>query len=76
MKLDRRTLSHEMSEKIRHMAVQCAREGEKPSIVIKSFGLSRACIYPWIRVERKQGVHTLAARKHLGRMPALTLSKS
>jgi transposase len=72
MKLDGRTLSHEMSEKIRHMAVQRVREGETPSVVIKSFGLSRTCIYPWIRAARKQGVHALAARKHPGRRPALT----
>jgi len=55
MTLDGRTLSHEMSEKIRRMAVQRVREGEKPSVVIKSFGLSRTCIYPWIRVARTQG---------------------
>ena len=72
MKLDGRTLSHEMSEKIRRMAVQRVREGEKPSVVIKSFGLSRTCIYPWIRAARKKGVHALAARTHPGRRPALT----
>lgn len=71
MTLDGRTRSHEMSEKIRRMAVQRVREGEKPSVVIKSFGLSRTCIYPWIRAARNQGVHALAARKHPGRKPSL-----
>jgi hypothetical protein len=44
MKHDGRTLSHEMSEKIRRLAVQRVRAGEQPSVVIKSFGLSRTCI--------------------------------
>ena len=44
MKHDGRTLRHEISEKIRRMAVQRVREGEQPSVVIKSFGLSRTCI--------------------------------
>jgi len=72
MKLDGRTLSHETSEQIRRMAVQRVKEGEKPSAVIKSFGLSRPCIYPWLRAERKNGMQALAARKHPGRKPALT----
>jgi transposase len=72
MKVDGRTLSHEMSEKIRRMAVQRVKEGEKPSVVIKSFGLSRTSIYPWIRSARKKGVSALAARKHPGRKPTLT----
>ena len=72
MKLDGRTLSHEMSEKIRRMAVQRVREGEKPSVVIKSFGFSRTCIYPWIRAARTQGVRALAARTPPGRRPAPT----
>jgi transposase len=72
MKVDGRTLSHEMSEKIRCMAVQRVKEGEKPSVVIKSFGLGRTSIYRWICAERKNGVQALAARKHPGRTPALT----
>ena len=72
MKLDGRTLSHEMSEKIRRMAVQRVRAGEKPSVVIKRFGLRRTCIYPWSRAVRTHGVRALAAHKHPGRRPALT----
>lgn len=72
MQLDGCTLSHEMSAKIRHMAVQRVREGEKPSVRIKSFGLSRTCIDPWIRAARTNGVHALAARKHPERRSALT----
>lgn len=75
MRIDGRTLSHETSEQIRRMAVQRVKEGEKPSAVIKSFGLSRPCIYPWLRAERKYGMQALAARKHPGRMSALTPSE-
>lgn len=72
MKLDGRTLSHEMSEKIRRMAVQRVKEGEKASVVIRSFGFGRTSIYRWLRAERKNGAQALAARKHPGRQPALT----
>src|ERR1700694_402156 len=72
MKIDGRTLSHEVSEKIRHMSVQRVTEGEKPSVVIKSFGLGRTSIYPWIRVARKNGMRALVARQHPGRKSALT----
>jgi transposase len=72
MKIDGRTLSHEMSEKIRHMSVQRVTEGEKPSAVIKSFGLGRTSIYPWIRVAHKKGMQALAARRHPGRTSTLT----
>jgi len=72
MKLDGRTLSHEMSEKIRLMAVQRVKEGEKPSVVIRSFGLGRTSIYRWLNAERTHGTTGLAAHTHPGRQPALT----
>ena len=55
MKLYGRTLSHEMSEKSRRMAVQRVREGEQPSVVIKRFGLSRTCIFPGFEQHAKKG---------------------
>lgn len=45
MKIDGRTLSHETSETIRRMAVRRVRDGERPSDVIRSFGLCRTSIY-------------------------------
>jgi transposase len=72
VKLDGRTLSHETSEQIRRMAVQRVKEGEKPSAVIKSFGLGRTSIYRWLRAERKNGAQGLTARKHPGPKPTLT----
>ena len=44
MKIDGRTLSHEVSEQIRIMAVRRVREGERPSDVIRSYGLCRTTI--------------------------------
>ena len=72
MKVDGRTHTHEMSEKIRLMAVQRVNEGEQPSAVIKSFGLGRTSIYPWLRTEKKKGAQALAARIHPGPEPTLT----
>ena len=47
------------------------KEGEKPSVVVASFGLGRTSIYRWLNAERKNGASGLAARKHPGRQPAL-----
>jgi len=71
MKIDGRTLSHDMSEAIRRFAVQRVKEGEEPSIVIKSYGLCRTSIYRWLRSDKKGGEKALVARKHLGPVPAL-----
>jgi transposase len=66
MKIDGRTLSHEVSEKIRQMAVQRVQEGELPSAVIASYGLCRTSIYRWLRAAQKRGPDALRARKHPG----------
>jgi transposase len=72
MKIDGRTLSHEMSEQIRIMAVRRVREGEKPSEVMRSFGLCRTTIYRWLKLAEGSGEEALAARKHPGRPFTLT----
>jgi transposase len=72
VRIDGRTLSHETSETIRHLAVRRVKEGEAPSAVIKSYGLCRTTIYKWLTAERRGGVGALVARKHPGRKPALT----
>ena len=71
MQVDGRTLSHEISETIRHLAVQRVKEGERPSSVIRSYGLCRTTIYKWLRATRRGGIKALKARKHPGRAPAL-----
>ena len=72
MKIDGRTLSHESSETIRMMAVRRVREGERPSVVIASYGLCRTTIYRWIRAARRSGLRSLKARKHPGPRARLT----
>src|SRR5581483_9111679 len=72
MQVDGRTLSHEVSETIRQMAVRRVAEGERPSTVIKSYGLCRTTIYRWLRAAKRGGVEALRARKHPG--PKTTLS--
>ena len=71
MRIDGRTLSHEMSETIRRWAVHRVKEGVAPSEVITSYGLCRTTIYKWLTAERRGGAAALAARKHPGRTPAL-----
>jgi transposase len=71
MRIDGRTLSHEMSETMRRLGVQRVKEGAAPSEVIKSYGLCRTTIYKWLTAERRGGTAALAARKHPGRRPAL-----
>jgi transposase len=66
MVIDGRTLSHEVSEKIRLMAVQRVNEGERPSEVIKAYGLCRTTIYRWLRAAKSKGPKALLASKHPG----------
>jgi transposase len=72
MKIDGRTLSHEVSESIRIMAVRRVREGERPSVVIWNYGLCRTSIYRWLRAERHGGEAALKAHKHSGPEPKLS----
>ena len=71
MRIDGRTLSHETSEHFRIMAVRRVREGERPSSVIRSYGLCRTTIYRWLRAARRGGQRALKARKHPGHKPTL-----
>lgn len=72
MKIDGRKHSHETLETIRIMAVRRVKEGEKPSDVIKSYGLCRTSIYRWLRAEKKTGECALKSRKHPGAKPKLS----
>jgi transposase len=63
MKIDGRTLTHEASETIRIMAVRRVKEGERPSEVIKSYGLCRTTIYKWLRAAAGGGESALVSRK-------------
>jgi transposase len=70
--IDGRTLSHEVSEHIRIMAVRRVREGERPSDVIRSYGMCRTTIHRWLRAARRGGEKALASRKAPGPAPKLT----
>jgi transposase len=70
--IDGRTLSHEMSEHIRLMAVRRVHAGETPSAVIHSYGLCRTTIYRWLRAARRGGEESLRSRRHPGRKPFLS----
>ena len=72
MEIDGRTLSHEVSEQIRIMAVRRVREGELPSEVIRSYGLCRTTIYRWLRAARRGGEKALKAHKSPGPKRKLT----
>lgn len=72
MKIDGRTLSHATSETIRRMAVKRVREGETSSAVMRSYGLCRTTIYPWLRAHAKDGEAALQSRPSTGRPPTLS----
>ncbi len=74
MKRDGRTFDHKTLEEIRRMAVQRVREGEKPSVVIASFGFNRPVIYKWLKAAagRGRGLRALRSTRGTGRPRSLT----
>ena len=74
MRRDGRKFDHQTLETIRFMAVERVREGEAPSVVIASYGLSRTTIYKWLAAVSKPGVgvRALASRPAPGRPRSLT----
>jgi transposase len=72
-KIDGRTLDHKALEHIRLLAVKRVIEDkEAPSDVMKSLGLCRTTIYPWLRKFEDQGMEALAERIAQGPEPKLT----
>jgi transposase len=74
MKRDGRTLDHGTLEEIRKMAVERVREGERPSVVIASYGFHRCVIYRWLKAAagRGKGMRALASSKGTGRPKKLS----
>ncbi|MBT4449350.1 MAG: helix-turn-helix domain-containing protein, partial [Gammaproteobacteria bacterium] len=66
MKIDGRELTTDQQALIRRMAVQRVFDGESPTIVIRSYGLSDRAIYPWIRMAREKGLDALAPLPRTG----------
>jgi transposase len=71
--IDGRTLDHKTLEHIRLQAVRRVIEDqEKPSAVMKSFGLCRTSIYPWLREYKERGWDALAESIAQGPEPKMT----
>ena len=66
-KQDGRKLDHQSLETLRLLAVRRVTEdGEKPREVMRSLGLCRTSIYPWLRTHKKKGQAALRMRKACG----------
>ena len=73
MKVDGRTFDHKALEQIRMLAVKrVVEDGESPAEVMKSFGLCRTTIYPWLRDYQDKGLEALAQRIAQGPEPLLS----
>jgi transposase len=71
--IDGRTLDHKTLEHIRIQAVRRVMEDkEKPSEVMKSYGLCRTTIYPWLREFEDKGWEALAESIAQGPEPKMT----
>lgn len=69
-KIDGRTLDHKALEHLRIIAVKrVAEDGEAPSEVMKSLGLCRTTIYPWLRQFEDKGLEALAEKIAQGPEP-------
>jgi Transposase and inactivated derivatives len=72
-KIDGRTLDHKALEHIRRLAVKRVIEDkEAPSDVMKSLGLCRTTIYPWLRKYEDKGMEALVEQIAQGPQPKLT----
>ncbi len=72
-KIDGRTLDHRTLEHIRKLAVRrVMEEGEAPSDVMKSLGLCRTSIYPWLRRYKDKGMEALVEKIAQGPEPKLS----
>jgi transposase len=71
-KIDGRTLNHKALEHIRIVAVKRVVEDcEAPSVVMKSLGLCRTTIYPWLRRYEDKGMEALVEKIAQGPEPKL-----
>lgn len=71
-KIDGRKLDHKALEHLRILAVRrVVEDGEDPSEVMRSLGLCRTSIYPWLRKFHGEGWDALVERVAQGREPKL-----
>lgn len=72
-KIDGRTLDHKALEHMRILAVKrVVEDGEAPSGVMKSLGLCRTSIYPWLRKYEEAGMEALVEKIAQGPEPKLS----
>lgn len=72
-RIDGRTLDHKTLEHIRKLAVKrVVEDGEAPSDVMKSLGLCRTSIYPWLREYEDEGMEALVEKLAQGPEPKLS----
>ena len=70
--IDGRTLNHQALEHLRKLAVKrVVEDGDRPSEVMKSFGLCRTSIYRWLRAYDDQGMEALVEKIAQGPEPKL-----
>jgi transposase len=71
-KIDGRTLDHKSLEHMRILAVRrVVEDDEDPSEVMRSLGLCRTTIYPWLRKFKEDGLDALVERIAQGPEPKL-----
>ena len=71
--IDGRMLDHKTLEHIRIQAVRrVIEDGESPSEIMRSYGLCRTTIYPWLRDFKDKGWEALAESIAQGPEPKLT----
>jgi transposase len=71
-KTDGRTIDHKALEHMRMLAVRRVLEdGEKPSLVMESFGFCRTTIYRWLRKCQDEGMEALVEKICQGPAPLL-----
>lgn len=68
---DARRLTHPVLTELRKRAVSSVQDGQVPSNVAKTLGVSRATVYGWLALYRKGGWGALDAHKRGGRPPLL-----
>jgi transposase len=68
---DARRLTHPVLTELRKRAVSSIQDGQLPSEVARTLGVTRATVYGWLALYRKGGWDALNARKRGGRPPLL-----
>src|SRR6266436_6906436 len=72
-KIDGRAIGHKTLEHLRKLAVKrVIEDGEAPSEVMKSLGLCRTTIYPWLRRYEDKGMEALVEKIAQGPEPKMT----